>query len=135
MPMNPATSWVLLVWYRDDAAGLTTDFKDGDILAIMPGAVTVGNAEKLDWLPIRIPAPPNSEDTKEHWLQEQYAPGPSTEENVLFRKRQYCVANWRSKFTQEQITAITSSLGLPDGPNVVNGIVENLFTRADVHPK
>ena len=126
---------LLVLWTRDDGAGLMSDFKSGDIDRILADDEPLGNLEKKSRLVIKIPEPPNPEVTMEVWLQSEYElSGNSDEPYRIKRKRQYGV-DWESKFTAAEVLAIKNQQGLPDGQFVQNGIVQGKFTRIDVRPK
>ncbi|MCY2962739.1 MAG: hypothetical protein NT069_03655 [Planctomycetota bacterium] len=141
MPVDYSQTWILLIWYRDYGSGLLTDSNAGDIEAIFDGEQMPGTDDRKDWLAIRIPIPSNPDATREAWLSSRFEPGPTPEENVIAQKRRYGVTNWETKFTAEQLAIIRSRNMLPDGTRigvggtVVNGIVEGVFTRENVHPK
>lgn len=126
---------LLVLWFRDDAAGLMADFKSGDIDRAVEDTDPIGTQEKKSRLVVKIPDPPNKQATVEAWLQSEYELSDNPEEPRIRRKRQYGITNWESKFTAEEIAVIKSNAGLPEGQFVQNGIVVGKFTGADVHPK
>lgn len=131
---------LLWIWTRNDATGLLDDeFRDGDVLQTKPDSFepSIGTQEKKSFLILKVPDPPNMAVVEQELVRTEYAPGESSSElNVVRRKRIYRL-NWRAKFTEDEIALVASANDtLPDGSTanggtVAAGVVSGLFTIAE----
>lgn len=126
----------LLIWTRNDETGLLDDeFRDGDVFLVGDDSMPIGNQEKKSWLAIKIPNPPNMEKVMEEFQRSEYASGRSLGDDPVVRRKRIFTLDWRSKFTASDIERIEKAQGLPDGNDVVDGIVINKFTIKDFSRK
>ena len=131
---------ILVIFPRDDETGiLDGEFRDGDISQVHEDTHVPGGLDVKANLWIRVPDPPNKTKFMEELVKPQYNPPPTSGEPSPVRHKSRWRVEWRQKFTP--VTEIPlvedSNQRLPDGPttaggNVVNGIVEDLFTIKDL---
>jgi hypothetical protein len=126
---------IVRIWVRDDETGLLDDeFKDGDVDSTIPDSAepTIGGQEKKSWLIIKIPDPPNLGKVETDIIKSEFAPAETPGVNNVTRRKRIYRLDWRSKFTAEEIALIEDgNQQLPDGPDVVDGVVINKFTIKD----
>lgn len=128
---------ILYLWTRNDETGqLDGEFKDGDVYRAEDDSHVPGTQSLKSWLVIRIPDPPNPSKFMEHMTRSEFGiPETPGDDPTVKRKRIYRV-DWRNKFTADEIAIIEDgNQQLPEGENVTNGIVENLFEANDISRK
>lgn len=123
------------IWTRNDETGLYDDeFRDGDVDSVYDDSfeLSLGTQDKKSWLIIKIPNPPNQSKFQNEITRPEYGvPDAFGAENIIRRKRIYRL-EWRQKFTADEIAIIEDATqNLPDGPDVVSGVVYNKFTWTD----
>jgi len=131
---------LIWVWTRNDQSGiLDGEFRDGDIDHAKPDSFepSIGSQEKLSWLIVKVPDPPNMMAFINALEIPEYAPGPELDDGPPVRRRRVYRLPWRNKLSAAEVAikeAATSNLpegATSGGGTVVNGVVSGLFSVSD----
>ena len=128
---------IVLVWYRDDGAGLDNDFRDRDVFQTHEDSFegSLGNQEKKSFLIVKMDDPPNLAAVMAELEKSEYEPGPG-ETHVVRRARAYQFP-YELFFTTAELAIIRDGTQmLPDGAlegggSVTSGVVSGKFEYAD----